>query len=150
MTKIKTYKTKRKETIHILSSLMSNLKSARMHKWRRVVPSRKQFILESASSYCNVHILSYTIYYTFHFVLPHCTFHISLSFLLMALESRCCPIKPFILVSKKFDHRSVKRTSCNSWKWRAIHLEQHTKHCISKLLLFSFKFSLKQVFWKRR
>ena len=69
----------------------------------------------------------------------------------MALESRCCLFfKRSRLVSKKFDHWSVKRTRRNSWKWRAIHLEQQTIHCIPKLLLFSLKFSLKQVFLKGR
>ena len=73
MTKIKTYKTKRKETIHILSSLMSNLKSARMYKWRRVVPSlnslfwnQQAHIVISISFHIPYTILS-TLY--FHIVL---------------------------------------------------------------------------------
>ena len=93
-------------------------------------------------------LLSYTIYCTFHCVIPHCAFHAFLSFLLIALESRFCPIKPFILVSKKFDHRSVKRM----YKLQQLKIKNDTSwvtcyiHCISKLLLFSLKFSLKQVF----
>ena len=31
------------------------------------------------------------MYYTFHCVLPHCTFHVSLSILLIALESSTVP-----------------------------------------------------------
>ena len=40
------------------------------------------------------------MYQTFYCELPHCTFHVSLSFLLIALESRC-PTKPFIVVVKR-------------------------------------------------
>ena len=36
------------------------------------------------------------MYYTFNCELPHCTFHVSLSFSLIALESRYCPFKQFI------------------------------------------------------
>ena len=48
----------------------------------------KQFILASANLHCNFHFFSYTMYYTFHCELPHCTFLVSLSFLLIARESR--------------------------------------------------------------
>ena len=76
----------------------------------------KQFILASSNSYCNFHILFiyYVLYYTIHCELAHCTFYVFISFLLIALESRYCPCKRFILASQKVDHRSVKRTSCNS------------------------------------
>ena len=93
-------------------------------------------------------LLSYIIYCTFHCVIPHCAFFVFLSFLLIALESRFCPIKRFILVSKKFDHSSVK----HMYKLQQLKIKSDTSwvtyyiHCISKLLLFSLKFSLKQVF----
>ena len=66
-------------------------------------------------------LLTYLLYF------PLCTstlyFPCFPSLLLIALDSRYCPIKWFIFVSWKFDHRSVKRTCCSSWKWRAIHLD---------------------------
>ena len=98
----------------MLFSTISNLKSAITCKWRQVVLHVNQFIVESASLYCNFHI-SY-IYHILYF--PLCTstlyFPYFSFFLLMALESRCRPIKRFILVSKKFDHRSVKRTTAKN------------------------------------
>ena len=36
---------------------------------------------------------SYTMYYTFHCELPHCTFHVFLSFLLIVLKTRYCSFK---------------------------------------------------------
>ena len=59
---------------------------------------RKQFILTSANSYCNFIFFSYTVYYSFHCQLPHCTYDVSLSFFWIALGSRCSPFKRFILV----------------------------------------------------
>ena len=59
----------------------------------------KQFILASTNSYCVISILFlYNTYYTFHCALADCTFHVSLSFLLIAPETRYCPFKRFILV----------------------------------------------------
>ena len=91
------YKTKRKETIHMLSSTISNLKSAKPYRSRRILVSRKN------SLFWHQHVISiffsYTMYYNFHCELPHCTFHVSLSFLLLALESIYCSFKRFILVS---------------------------------------------------
>ena len=61
----------------------------------------KQFILVSANSYCNFHVIFK--YYTldFHCELPHCIFHVSLSFLLIALENRCCPFSDSSLFRKR-------------------------------------------------
>ena len=128
----------------------SNLKSAKTYKLRWVLLSHKTVYSTSTNSstkHQQTHIVIsidflYTMYYTFHCELLHSTFHISLSFFLIALESRCCPFKRFIIVLKKIYHGSVNCTSCNSWKWRSIHLEQHNIHCISKFILFSLKFSL--------
>ena len=48
----------------------------------------KQFILVSANSYFNFHILfRYIMYYTFHCELPHYTVHVSLPFLLIHLKA---------------------------------------------------------------
>ena len=55
------YKTKRKETIHMLFFL----KSSKTHKSRRVPLSRKTLVL--TYSYCNFHILS--IYHVLYFPL---------------------------------------------------------------------------------
>ena len=47
-----------------------------------------QFILVSANSYFNFHILfRYIMYYTFHCELPHYTVHVSLPFLLIHLKA---------------------------------------------------------------
>ena len=106
------YKTKRKETIHMLLCTISNLKSARTYKWRRVVLSRKpvcsgisKLIFSFPYSFHILCSILSTVY--FHTVLPKFPF----PFLLIALESRCCR---FIVVSQKIDHRSVKHTGCNS------------------------------------
>ena len=41
------------------------------------------------------------MYYTLYCELPPCTFHVSFSFLLIALESRYCSFKRFILFRKR-------------------------------------------------
>ena len=46
-------------------------------------------------------LFSYTMHYTFHCELLHCNFQISLSFLLIALESRYCPFKDSSLFCKR-------------------------------------------------
>ena len=43
------------------------------------------------------------MYYTFHCELPHCTFHVSFSFLLIAFESRYRTFMRFVLVSQNVD-----------------------------------------------
>ena len=79
----------------------------------------KQFIMTSAHSYCNIHYP-----YTFHMlciILSIVNFHTVLSMFLFLfywlhlkadaihLSDSSCFVKG----------RSVERTSCNSWKWRA-------------------------------
>ena len=61
----------------------------------------KQFILASATHIVISIFFSYTMYYTFHCELPYCTFHVSLSFLFIALESRYCPFKQSSLFRKR-------------------------------------------------
>ena len=47
----------------------------------------KQFILASATHIVISIFFSYTMYYTFHCELPHCTFHVSLFFYLSHLNA---------------------------------------------------------------
>ena len=91
------YKTKRKETIHML---FSNLKSAKTYKSRRVVLSRKPVYSGISKLVLKLCFNILFMYYVFHCVLSHCiSFFYSLSFLFIALERRCCPFKRFILIS---------------------------------------------------
>ena len=70
-----------------------NSKSAKSYKWKRVVLSRKP-VYSGISKIRTVSSIffSYTMYYTFHCLHPHCTFQFSLALLFIVLESRCCPI----------------------------------------------------------
>ena len=68
----------------MLFFIISNLKSAKTYKSRRVEQHVKQFILASDESYCNFQIsFIYILHYALHCVLPYCIFHASLSFLLI-------------------------------------------------------------------
>ena len=118
----KNNKNKRKETIYIMYFTISNLESAKMYKSQQIELYVNQFFWHQQFHIVISIFLSYTLYYNFYCVLPHSTFYVSLSFLLTTLESRSCSIKQFIFVLWKVDHQSVKRTSCNSWKWRARNL----------------------------
>ena len=89
------YKTKRKKTIHTLLFTITNLKA---YESRRVqCYPVNQFIL---ATYCNFHILSYTLCTRisdmyFHTVLSMFPFFL----LLIALENSCCSFKRVILIS---------------------------------------------------
>ena len=83
------YRTKRIETLHMLFFIKNQILKVQKcinHEeyWFHV----KQFILVSANSYFNFHILfRYSMYYTFHCELLHCTVHVSLPFLLIHLKA---------------------------------------------------------------
>ena len=86
----------------MLCFTISNLKSTRTHKgWRVELSCKPLTILESTNSYRNSIFFSYTMYYTFHCVLLHCISHVSLSFLLIALESMYYPSSISFLFRKR-------------------------------------------------
>ena len=87
------YKTKMKETIHMLILQHQILKAQKGLTHGEYCYHIKQFILLQQTHIVISIYFSYTRFYTFHWELPHCSFHISLSFLLIAFESRCCPFK---------------------------------------------------------
>ena len=64
----------------------------------QILKARKHLFWHQQTHNVMSMFFSYTMQYTFHFELPHCTFHFSLSFLLIALESKYCPLKQLILV----------------------------------------------------
>ena len=86
----------------MLCFTISNLKSTRTHKgWRVELSCKPLTILESANSYRNSIFFSYAMYYTFHCVFLHCISHVSLSFLLIALESMYYPSSISFLFRKR-------------------------------------------------
>ena len=88
---------------------------------------------------------SYTMYYTFHYVHPQCTFHVSLSFLLVALESMSCPIKWFILIYKRSAIGQLNVQAATTKNEEHYTLSNKIR-CLKRSLLFSLKFTLNQVF----
>ena len=116
----KCLKNERKDAIHILFSTISNIKRARTNKWWRVVLSRKpvcfgisKLILQFLYSFHIPYTILSTVY--FHTVLLMFFFVFYWSHLKVGAFPSSNP--------SLFRKRSVKYTSCNSWKWRAIHLE---------------------------
>ena len=107
----------------MLCFTISNLKSTRTHKgWRVELSCKPLTILESANSYRNSIFFSYAMYYTFHCVFLHCISHVSLSFLLIALESMYYPSSISFLFRKRstIGHLNVqlqqlKMKSNTSW-----------------------------------
>ena len=87
------FKTKIKETIHMLFFTISNLKNAKIWNHDEYCYHLNQFILASANFIVISIFFSYTLCYTFHCELTHCTCHVSFSFLLISLESSYCPFK---------------------------------------------------------
>ena len=82
----------------------------------------KQFILASAISYCTFYI--FLIYYVLHFPLWTSTLYF-LCFHLFFIDQLSMFRFLFSLITLKSRYnQSVKRASCKSRKWRAIHLER--------------------------
>ena len=70
------------------------------------------------------------MYYTFHCELPHCSFHVSLSFSLIALESRCC-----LFDSSLFRKRSIM----GQLNVHAAAAENEEQHTLSNIIYIAFQ-----------
>ena len=79
---------------------------------------------------------------TFHCVFSLCNFHVCI----YQSHSKANGVNQTILLCfvKKVDDPSVQRTNCNSWKWRTRYFEWHNIHSISKLGVFSLRYTSKQ------
>ena len=86
-------------------------------------------ILFLCTMYCTLHcVLSCTMYCTFHCAPSHCNFHVSLSLLLIALESKRWTIKRFNFVFIKY------LSSVSQSNEQAVTAENELKYSLSNII----------------
>ena len=120
-----------KETMHMLILQHQILKAQKSLNHDECCYHIKQFIMISANSYCNIHILF--IYYVLYFPLWTSTLYFPCFsfFLLIALESRCCLFKRFTLFRK--------RSIMGQLNVQAVTAENQEQYTLSNIMYIAFQ-----------